>query len=246
MMNGERNNYWLNAGVALALGLVMSSVIFGWFYSKTKKGDDAITVTGSAKKRIKSDLVVWSAGVSAQSAVLTDAYKQLSEQVPKIKQYLVSKGIPEDQMTVSSITTVPQKRVNAEGVETSEITGYSLSQQVEIRSTDVDKIAKIAREATELINQGILIESNAPQYYYTQIGDLKIEMLGEASKDAKVRAEKIASSTGNSAGPVRSARMGVLQITPADSTEVSDSGLYSTTTIDKDITAVVNISFEVD
>src|SRR5881275_2508529 len=113
-MNGERDNYWQNAGVALAIGLVLASITFGWFYSKTKKGDDAITVTGSAKKRIKSDLVVWSAGVSAQSSVLTDAYKQLSEQVPKIKQYLVSKGIPEDQMTVSSITTVPQKRVNAE------------------------------------------------------------------------------------------------------------------------------------
>ena len=36
-MNGERNNYWLNAGVALAIGLVMSSIIFGWFFAKSKK-----------------------------------------------------------------------------------------------------------------------------------------------------------------------------------------------------------------
>jgi hypothetical protein len=245
-MNGERNNYWFNAGVALAIGLVMSSVIFGWFYSKTKKGDEAITVTGSAKKRIKSDLVVWSAGVSAQSAQLTDAYRQLSDSVPRIKQYLVGKGISEDQMTVSSIMTTTLKRQDSNGNETSEITGYSLRQEVEVRSTEVDKIAQIAREATELINQGILIESNAPQYYYTPIGDLKIEMLGEAAKDAKVRAEKIAASTGNSIGAVKSARMGVLQITAADSTEVSDSGIYNTTTIDKDMTAVVNVSFAVD
>jgi hypothetical protein len=40
--------------------------------------------------------------------------------------------------------------------------------------------------------------------------------------------------------------MGVLQITPADSTEVSDMGMYDTTSIDKDMTAVVNISFAVD
>ena len=245
-MNGEKNNYWLNAGVALALGLVLSSVIFGWFYSKTKKGDEAITVTGSAKKRIKSDLVVWSAGVSAQSAQLADAYKQLSGSIPRIKQYLLSKGISENQMTVSSITTTALKKQDSNGVETSEISGYALKQQIEVRSNDVDKIAQIAREATELINQGILIESNAPQYYYTQIGDLKIEMLGEAAKDAKIRAEKIAASTGNSIGAVRSARMGVLQITAADSTEVSDSGFYDTSTIDKDMTAVVNVSFAVD
>ena len=132
-MAAERNNYWLNAGVALAIGLVLSSIIFGWFYSKTKKGDEAITVTGSAKKRIKSDLVVWSAGVSAQSAQLTDAYRQLSESVPRIKAYLVSKGIPEDQMTVSSITTTTLKKQDSNGNETSEITGYSLRQEVDFR-----------------------------------------------------------------------------------------------------------------
>ncbi len=245
-MSTEKNSYWLNAGVALAIGLILSSVIFGWFYSKTKKGDEAITVTGSAKKRIKSDLVLWSAGVSAESPELTAAYRQLSDSIPKIKQYLTTKGITEEQMTVSSITTTTLKKQDGNGYETGGITGYSLRQQIEVRSNDVEKIAQIAREATELINQGILIESNAPKYYYTDIGDLKIEMLGEAAKDAKVRAEKIAASTGNSIGVVRSAKMGVLQITAADSTDVSDYGMYDTTTIDKDMTAVVNISFAVD
>jgi hypothetical protein len=110
----------------------------------------------------------------------------------------------------------------------------------------VAKIATVAREATELINQGILIESSAPRYYYTKIGDLKVEMLGEAAKDAKERAERIASSTGNSIGSVRSAKMGVLQITAADSTDVSDYGVYDTSTVEKDMTAVVNASFAVN
>lgn len=244
-MNGERNTHWFNSGVALAIGLVLSSLIFGWFYSTAKRGDEAITVTGSAKRRITSDLVIWNAGIAVQAPQLTEAYRGLSESVPKLKQYLVTKGIPEEQLTVSSITTTTMKRQDANGNETSEITGYTLSQQIEVRSFEVQKISQIAREATELINQGILIESKAPQYYYTKIGDLKIEMLGEASKDAKERAERIASSTGNSIGSVRSAKMGVLQITAADSTDVSDYGTYDTSTIEKDMTAVVNISFAV-
>ncbi len=244
-INGDKH-YLFNGGAALAIGLIISSLIFGWFYSSSKKGDEAITVTGSAKRRITSDLVVWNAGISSQSGELQEAYRGLSENIPKIKQYLVQKGIPEEQMTVSSITTSTLKRQDANGNETSEISGYSLSQQIEVRSNDVGRISQIAREATELINQGILIESRAPQYYYTKIGDLKIEMLGEAAKDAKERAERIASSTGNSIGSVRSARMGVLQITAADSTEVSDYGTYDTGTIEKDITAVVNVSFAVD
>lgn len=245
-MNGERNNYLFNGGVALAIGLVLSALIFGWFFEKSRKGDEVITVTGSARKRIKSDLVVWSAGVTYQAPTLADAYRQLSESVPRVKQYLVGKGIPENEITISSISTQTLRKTDENGQETSEISGYSLRQQLEVRSTDVDKIAQIAREATELINQGILIESNPPQYHYTKLGDLKIEMLGEAARDAKTRAERIAASTGNSIGTVRTAKMGVMQITAADSNEVSDAGISDTSSIEKDITAVVNIGFAVE
>ncbi len=245
-MNVDKLNGFYNSGTSLALGLIISSLILGWAYSGTKKSDEAITVTGSAKRRITSDLVVWSAGISAQAPQLSDSYRQLADNIPRIKQYLLSKGIPEDQMTVSSITTTTLKRRDSDGNETGEITGYVLSQQVEVRSADVAKISQVAREATELINQGILLESSEPRFYYTQIGNLKIEMLGEAAKDGKERAEKIASSTGNSIGAVRSAKMGVLQITAADSTEVSDYGMYDTSTIEKDMTAVVSVSFAVN
>lgn len=245
-LNGHKNNYLFNGGVALAIGLILSSIIFGWFYTKSKKGDEAITVTGSAKKRIKSDLVTWSAGVTVQSGQLSDAYKSLSDNVPRIRQYLIGKGIAENQMVTSSISTTTLYKQDENGGQTSEITGYSLRQTIDVRSNEVDKIAQIARESTELINQGILLESGSPQYLFTGLGDLKIEMLGEAAKDAKTRAERIANSTGNSIGAVRSARMGVMQITAADSTEVSDGGISDTSSIDKDVTAVVNISFAVD
>ncbi len=245
-MSEEKHFNFYNTGTALALGIIISSLILGWAYKDSKKGDEAITVTGSARKRIKSDLVVWNAGVSTQSPQLSEAYKQLSDYTPRIKKYLIDKGIPEEQITVSSISTTQLKATDNMGRETSEITGYSLKQQVSVTSTDVDKIARISREATELINQGILLESSAPQFFYTKLGDLKIEMLGEAARDAKTRADKIADSTSSSIGSIRSARMGVMQITAPESTEVSDYGVNDTSSIEKDVTAVVNISFAVD
>lgn len=232
--------------LALPVAIIIATLIGGWFFVKGKRGDQTITVTGSAKKSIKSDRVSWKSAITYQSPALADAYKALSEAVPKVKSYLVSKGIQENQITVSSISSQTLHGRNSDGGETSEITGYSLRQELEVTSNEVDKIAKIAREATELINQGILIESMAPEYTFTQLGGLKIEMLAEAAKDAKTRADKIAESTGSSIGSIRSARMGVLQITPPGSTDVSDSGMYDTTSIDKEITAVVNIGFAVD
>lgn len=224
-MNNDRFASPFFAAVALAVGLVLAALIFGCFFVQAKQGDQTITVTGSARKRIKSDLVIWKAGVSYQAPVLAEAYKSLSENVPRVKAYLVSKGIPENQITVSSISSQTLHARDADGQDTGQITGYSLRQELEVRSNDVDLIARIAREATELINQGILLESSAPEYHYTKLGEEKITMLAEAAKDAKKRAEQVAASTDSSIGSVRTARMGVLQITPADSNEVSDSGM---------------------
>jgi hypothetical protein len=241
----ERSGSFM-AAVVLALGLIVATTIGGFFFVKAKRGDQTITVTGSARKRIKSDLVIWRSAISYQAPGLSDAYRSLSDAVPRVKAYLISKGIPENQITISSISSHTLRGRTSDGMETSDITGYSLRQELSVRSTEVEKIEQIAREATELINQGILIESMAPEYMYTQLGNLKIEMLAEAAKDAKIRAEQIAESTGSSIGSVRAARMGVLQITPADSTEVSDMGMNDTSSLEKDITAVVNIGFAVD
>jgi len=245
-MSIERNGHIFNAGFAVAVALVLSSIVGAWAYTHVKNGEQTITVTGSARKRIKSDLVVWRAGVSYQASQLSEAYKALSDNVPKVKQYLISKGVQENQITISSISSTTLHEKNSDGEETGQITGYSLRQELMVRSNDVDKIDKLAREATELINQGILLESSPPEYLYTKLGDLKIEMLAEAAKDAKVRAQQIASSTGSSIGSVRTARMGVMQITPADSNDVSDSGMNDTSSLEKDITAVVNVGFAVD
>lgn len=245
-MSLEKNGHVFNAGFALAVALVLSSIVMAWAYTHNKKSDEAVTVTGSARKRIKSDLVIWRAGVSYQAPQLAEAYKALSDNIPRVKQYILSKGVTEDQITISSISSTTLHEKDSDGNESAQISGYSLRQELSVRSTDVDKIERLAREATELINQGILLESGTPEYYYTKIADLKIEMLAAAAADAKVRAQQIASSTGSSIGSVRSARMGVLQITPADSNEVSDSGMNDTSSLEKDITAVVNVAFAVD
>ena len=245
MMNFRRSET-IVASVTIGIALIIATTIGGWFFVKAKRDDQTITVTGSARKGIKSDRVVWRSVVTHQAPVLADAYHSISDAVPKVKAYLVSKGIAENQITISSISVQTLHGRDINGSETSEIKGYSLRQELEVNSNEVDKIAKIAREATELINQGILIESMAPEYYYTQLASLKIDMLSEAARDAKTRAEQIASSTGNKIGSVRFARMGVLQITPAGSNDVSGAGINDTTAIDKDITAVVSIGFAVD
>src|ERR1041384_8050670 len=124
--------------VVLAVGLILATTIGGWFFVKGKRGDQTITVTGSARKRIKSDLVIWRSAISYQAPALSDAYRSLSEAVPRVKAYYISKGIKENQITVSSISSQTLHGQTSEGAETSEITGYSLRQELSVRSASID------------------------------------------------------------------------------------------------------------
>lgn len=229
--------------VILSAGLITSTFIVTNGLMEIK-GNRTITVVGSAKQQLKSDLIEWRGSFSCQSQLLSEAYAKLKTDSEKVRKYLQEKGISENDMVLSSIDTNPIYEVNYNGQYTNNIIAYRLYQRVEISSADVDKISRISREATELINEGIEFQSLPPQYYYTKIADLKISMLAEATKDAKNRAEQISQNTGSRIGTLKSAKMGVFQITPLYSTEVADYGINDTSSLDKEITAVVTCTFE--
>lgn len=229
----------------LAIGIILSSVIVINGIGNIKTKQNTIGITGSAKKQFKSDFVVWRGTYTAQSPNLPEAYSALKTETEKVRNYLKSKGLKDANIVFNSITTIPNYVVLANGQMSSKIESYRLMQTVEVSSHDVDGITQISRQATELINQGIDFQSNSPEYYYTKIADLKIDMLSLATKDAMTRAAQIAKATGSQIGKLRSAKMGVFQITPLYSTDVSDSGIYNTSSIDKEITAVMACEFEI-
>jgi hypothetical protein len=253
-MSENGKSQLLRAGIALALGIVLAASIGAWAFVHVKNRDQTIVVTGSARRRIKSDMVIWRTGVTANAPKLAEAYQALTRDVARVKAYLIAKGVPEEQIIISSITTKTIRRAGKQSSSESggdaelagDIAGYSLQQELQVRSPEVEKITKISREVTELMNQGLLLESFPPEYIYTKLGDLKIEMLGEAARDAKARAQQIASSTGNQVGGLRAAEMGVMQITPPDSSEVTGYGVNDTSSLEKDITAVVHMTFSID
>jgi hypothetical protein len=242
-----RNSQIIILGVCIAIATILSSIILSKGFLKVMKfTKEIITVTGSASKEIKSDYVVWRGYFSRREADLVTAYKKLQADLNAVKAYLASKGVSAKEIISSQIDTQTIYKKNESGNDTNEVGGYRLSQNIEVRSNDVDKITQVSRESTELINQGIEFVSNAPEYFYTKIDELKIQMLAMATQNAKARAENMAKATGNKIGFMRSAKMGVFQITPVNSTEVSDWGVNDTGSLDKKVTAVVSVGFAIE
>jgi len=246
-MNFLKNTQIIILGLCIAGATIASSLIFSkGFLSVTKFMREQITVTGSAQKDIQSDYAVWTGSFSRRETDMASAYQKLSGDLAQVKQYLVAQGIPEPEILVQQIATETLYQKNEKGNDTNTIEGYRLRQTVELRSNDVEKIARISREATGLINEGIEFYSGSPEYFYTKLDELKVEMLAKATENAKLRAENMVKATGNRIGFMRSAKMGVFQITPVNSTEISDWGMNDTSSLSKKVTAVVNASFSIE
>ena len=88
--------------------------------------------------------------------------------------------------------------------------------------------------------------SLSPEFIYTKLSDLKIVMIGEATANARERADRIARESGCSVTTVKDARAGVLQITRPWSTETTSSGANDTSSVEKDVTAVVHLSLLIE
>lgn len=239
----NRNAVLVAVAVILSVTMIICTLIAAGVVNSYTRNKNTIAVTGAAKKQITSDLIIWQGTFSVQSAQLPESYARLSEDLSKVKNYLQQKGIAEKDIVVSSINTMEITGTHANGMPSNIIEGYRLTQSVEIKSQDVNKIENVSRASTELINQGVQFQSQPPQYFYTKLNDLKVDMLAEASKDAKRRAEMLVVNSGSKIVGLRSSKMGVFQITAPYSNEVTDYGINDTYSKDKEITSVVNAEF---
>lgn len=240
----NKNSYYITASI-LGASLVLAVLIFSLFWRATKNADQTITVTGSAKKIIQSDLGIQRGTLQATSSERKTAYQIVQQQMPTVIKFLNEKGFTKEQIEIFAINGYPIYEISSTGIQTSKVLYYIYNQRFEVRSNDVSKIKELSVSLSSLVEKGLDINTEMPEYLYTKLDDVKISIQAEAAKNAMERAEKIAESTGRNLGPLRSAKMGVLQITPRNSNVISDYGMNDVTSIEKEITAVVSASFEI-
>ncbi|WP_297982606.1 SIMPL domain-containing protein [uncultured Chryseobacterium sp.] len=230
-------------GFIIGLGLLASAI------KNRNKSENTISVTGLGTKKFTSDLISWSGNFSRNSFELKTAYDELANDRKIIENYLVSKGISKREMVFSAVDISKQYSYSNDSSGNSHQTfsGYQLSQSVSIDSKDVAKIENLSRNITEIINLGIEFTSSAPNYFYTKLADVKQNMIADATKDAKQRAEKIAENSGSSLGNLKKATMGVIQITAPNSNEdFSYGGTYNTQSKEKEASITIKLEYEVD
>lgn len=227
--------------IVIGLSVIISACVVTKNISK-----DGISVTGTAYEVVKSDSASWKIEVSTQGKTNAQAYNTHAKQIPLVKEFLLSNGITPEQIDLQTVNSYPTYKVDMKtGYATNQIDFYNYTQVIKVNSDNVDKIKELSNQVQSLANKGITVTSYAPEYEYSKLAELKVKLLEAATKDSKERAKAMLKANNNHIGKILSVRMGVFQITPPDSTSVSDMGINDSSTIEKKVTAVANVFFQI-
>ena len=236
------------SAIIFGISIVLAAYFLGKAYKERANPPQVISVTGLGNENFTSDLIVWEGFFTAFNIDLKTAFEQVNRDKESVRTYLESKGISSENIIFNSVQTLEQRdnKYDNGNYIGSIFRGYSLTQSVNIESKDVSLIEKVAREITELLNKGVQFTSSPPRYYYTQLADLKVKMIAQATEDARLRAENIADNAGGTLGDLISAQMGVFQITGQNSDEAfSWGGVYNTSAKKKTASITMRLDYKV-
>jgi hypothetical protein len=233
----------------LGLALVAAALAYGLHAVadgiRARDANDTVSVVGSAKRRIVSDVVIWDASVSAQAPTPQAAARQLDTWTKAIEAFIAGQGIEEGELTVTPISTETVTSTTNDGSQGT-LVGYRLGRAFSVRSTRVDAVVAAIEASASLVRQGVPVTTSPPQYIYTHLAELRPALSAEATKNALERAKTVVETAGQKLGKLRSIDVGPFDLTTPDSTDAGGYGSYDTSTRTKDVTSIVNVTFAVE
>jgi uncharacterized protein len=235
--------------IAIAVAVAVGAVVAAGAIRDVKRQRDTIVVTGSAKQPISANLGTWRLSASAQARTSEEAVRSLRRDVAGVDAFLAAGELGADsvhkppiqieQITISVPTGLTRPRFR-------QVPAWRLTQRFQVQTGQIGKVEQLASTVDELLLQGAEVATGNVQYLSTRLTEARFEALRKATADARRRAETIADGLGGHLGAVKSVDLGVFQITPRNSTDVSDYGINDTTSRLKDVTAVVRVTFRVE
>ncbi len=233
-------------GVMIALGSVASTFILSKAVVDFQKiQTQTIKVTGSASQNVTSDRSSWGFSFKTTKPTLKECYAKLNQDKKVIEDFLKANNINESDIEFQTIGNSENYRRTSNGYDTNEIVSYSAWRNVTVKSNETENLSKVAKSIDTLIDKNIELSSEDVQYFVSNLDDIKVKMVGEAAKNAQERAKSMVSGTKGKIGTMNSAKMGVFQIVPVDSTDVSDYGYNDTSSKEKKVVATVTATFTV-
>lgn len=244
-----KKNSWVNA-LIIGICIVASCALLAFGLSHFRsESSHVISATGSASVDFEADIIIWRGSFSSVAYTSQEAYAKVKQDADYVRQYLLDNNVSEDEIVFSSVDISRTYRdiYDANGNYTgSEPDGYQLTQSVTVSSGNLDNVEKISRDISTLLDKGVELTSDYPEYYYSDLDALKLDLIDKASVNAKDRIDIVAENSGAKLGKLKNSSLGVFQITAKNSgtSSYSYDGAFDTSSRYKTATITVRLEYD--
>jgi hypothetical protein len=225
-------------GLCVAAGMSIGGFFIGQTMLNAKVALNTAEVKGLAERRVEADRANWSIQYSVTGKDRSDIpalYEESEREQEMIIELLKTNGFETDEIEIG----VLDYRHHEYRDEDQNLVDqkHSLRGSIGVETDKVRKVSEVRAKINKLIAEGIDIENRAPSYRFTNLNEIKPEMLREATRNARIAANEFAENAGVTVGGIRSARQGNFSVRDA-------GGLHSDhTKVEKDVRVVTHVTF---
>ena len=245
------------AAVVIGIAIIITAWILGKSLENRNKNLDSISVIGLGTKDFVSDEILWTSSFTTSSLDIKTAYNKIVSDQKTVSDFFLSKGFNANEFTFGAVNFQKKFReLRSEGSDNQTkyeqvFDGYEATQTITFSAKKnpdlMNRIEDVSSKTSELVNSGIELTSNSIQYTFSDLPSLKQSLIEKATKDANERATKIVKTADGSLGKLKTASMGVFQITGQCSTEEdSYGGINDTFSKNKTARITVRLEYELE
>lgn len=195
-----RNLPWVAVAVAVFLVLYLGIAAVNQYKESKYIGQSAqykntITLSGEGKVLAKPDIGQVSLSVLSEATTVAVAQKDNTEKMNKIIQGMKDLGVAENDLKTVNYSINPSYQYTA---GRSIIIGYQVSQTLEVKIRNLEKVSDILGKAAELGSNQV----GSLSFTFDDPNKLKAEARQKAVDNAKQKAQDLAKSLGVSLGKI--------------------------------------------
>jgi hypothetical protein len=205
--------------VVMAVGIALAGWFAGQGFIQGRAADRYVTVKGISEREVQADTALWPIRFVATDDELAVAQQRIEKSRELVLSFLERHRIDPASAEVQGLE-VNDRLANAYSNVTPE-SRYIINQTLMVRSGEPRIIAEAGQQVSELVDAGVVLSMgtgpyNGPTYLFTQLTELKPEMIAEATANARRAAEQFAKDSGSRIGGIRRANQGIFVILPRD------------------------------
>ena len=206
-----------------SIAIVAGLALLGFFVSKgltsIANQEQYVTVKGLAECEVLANKVVWPLPYKCVSNDMQKLYDEIEMNRDIILSFLKEGGITGDEIIISAPAVTD--RLAQSYVPDNIKFRYQAEAVITVISPQVEKVIELMGKQIELMKDGVIISDEynyQTLFEYTALNDIKPAMVEEATRNARVVAQKFAEDSESKLGKIKQASQGQFSISSDETT----------------------------